>query len=114
MEDGEVLKRFPKIPSMPLSAEVADTILSSLGGVPLPLQWRGTLKSMVRNVGPGPTILNFTYQVRWCKCKYVVSLSTQKPHLCFSVFEKWLLLFFFFFLHSIYLAQPILGKDTTK
>ncbi|KAK7284739.1 hypothetical protein RJT34_19492 [Clitoria ternatea] len=62
LEDTEVLKRFPKIPSMPLSAEIADTILSSLGGLPLPLQWRGTLRSKVRNVGPGPTLLNFTYQ----------------------------------------------------
>ncbi|CAJ1880867.1 unnamed protein product [Sphenostylis stenocarpa] len=62
LEDSEVLKRFPKIPSMPLSAEVADTILSSLGGVPVPHEWRGTLRSKVRHVGPGPTILNFTYQ----------------------------------------------------
>ncbi|KAK7345192.1 hypothetical protein VNO77_15758 [Canavalia gladiata] len=63
LEDSEVLKRFPKIPSMPLSAEAAERILSSLGGVPLPLDWRATLKSSkVRNVGPGPTLLNFTYQ----------------------------------------------------
>ncbi|XP_020211833.1 probable glutamate carboxypeptidase AMP1 [Cajanus cajan] len=62
LEDSEVLKRFPKIPSMPLSAEVADTILSSLGGVSVPLEWRSTLKSKVRHVGPGPTMLNFTYQ----------------------------------------------------
>ncbi|KHN22574.1 Putative glutamate carboxypeptidase 2 [Glycine soja] len=63
LEDREVLKRFPKIPSMPLSAEVADTILSSLGGVHVPLHWRGTLRSKVRHVGPGPTLLNFTYEV---------------------------------------------------
>ncbi|RZC21662.1 probable glutamate carboxypeptidase AMP1 [Glycine soja] len=62
LEDREVLKRFPKIPSMPLSAEVADTILSSLGGVHVPLHWRGTLRSKVRHVGPGPTLLNFTYE----------------------------------------------------
>ncbi|CAJ1967349.1 unnamed protein product [Sphenostylis stenocarpa] len=63
LDDSEVLKRFPKIPSMPLSAEAAERILASLGGPPLPLDWRGTLKSSnVRNVGPGPTILNFTYQ----------------------------------------------------
>ncbi|TKY61874.1 glutamate carboxypeptidase 2 [Spatholobus suberectus] len=61
-EHSEVLKRFPKIPSMPLSAEVADTILSSLGGLPVPLEWRSTLRSKVRHVGPGPTMLNFTYQ----------------------------------------------------
>ncbi|KAK7392743.1 hypothetical protein VNO78_21190 [Psophocarpus tetragonolobus] len=63
LEDSEVLKRFPKIPSMPLSAEAAERILASLGGAPLPLDWRTTLKSSkVRSVGPGPTILNFTYQ----------------------------------------------------
>ncbi|KAH1195497.1 putative glutamate carboxypeptidase AMP1 [Glycine max] len=83
LEDGEVLKRFPKIPSMPLSAEVADTILSSLGGVPLPLQWRGTLKSMVRNVGPGPTILNFTYQgekkVATIQNVFAVIMGSEEP-----------------------------------
>jgi len=64
LDDNEVLRRFPKIPSMPLSSEAAERILASLGGAPLPLDWRGTLKSSkVRNVGPGPTILNFTYQV---------------------------------------------------
>ncbi|XP_057438974.1 probable glutamate carboxypeptidase AMP1 isoform X2 [Lotus japonicus] len=62
LEDSEVLKRFPKIPSMPLSAEVADSILSSLGGAPVPLEWRGALRSKVSHVGPGPTVLNFTYQ----------------------------------------------------
>ncbi|XP_027934607.1 probable glutamate carboxypeptidase AMP1 [Vigna unguiculata] len=63
LDDNEVLRRFPKIPSMPLSSEAAERILASLGGAPLPLDWRGTLKSSkVRNVGPGPTILNFTYQ----------------------------------------------------
>ncbi|KAK7396813.1 hypothetical protein VNO78_17972 [Psophocarpus tetragonolobus] len=62
LEDSEVLKRFPKIPSMPLSAELADTILSSLGGLPVPLEWKTSLRSKVRHLGPGPTILNFTYQ----------------------------------------------------
>ena len=54
LEDSEVLKRFPKIPSLPLSAEAAERILESLGGAPLPLDWRGTLKSSkVKNVGGG-------------------------------------------------------------
>ncbi|XP_004494296.1 probable glutamate carboxypeptidase AMP1 isoform X2 [Cicer arietinum] len=61
LEDNEVLKRFPKIPSMPLSAEVADTVLSSLGGSPVPLDWRDAFNSKVTHVGPGPTMLNFTY-----------------------------------------------------
>lgn len=59
MEDPEVLKRFPKIPSMPLSAEAAETILGTLGGAEAPAEWR----SGVERVGPGPTVVNFTYQV---------------------------------------------------
>ncbi|KAL2327310.1 hypothetical protein Fmac_020737 [Flemingia macrophylla] len=48
---------------MPLSSETAETILASLRGAPLPSHWRATLKSsVVTNVGPGPTLLNFTYQ----------------------------------------------------
>ncbi|XP_041025914.1 probable glutamate carboxypeptidase AMP1 [Juglans microcarpa x Juglans regia] len=58
LEDTEVLKRFPKIPSMPLSAEAAEVILGSLGGAPFPSEWR----IGIGHVGPGPTILNFTYQ----------------------------------------------------
>lgn len=63
LEDSEVLNRFPKIPSMPLSAEAADIILGSLGGPVAPPEWKGNLKSMVSRVGPGPTVVNFTYQV---------------------------------------------------
>lgn len=59
MENPEVLKRFPKIPSMPLSAEAAETILGTLGGAESPAEWR----SGVERVGPGPTLVNFTYQV---------------------------------------------------
>ncbi|XP_020239789.1 probable glutamate carboxypeptidase PLA3 [Cajanus cajan] len=63
LDDSEVLKRFPKIPSMPLSSEAAESLLLSLGGAPLPFHWRPTLKSsLVSHVGPGPTFLNFTYQ----------------------------------------------------
>lgn len=58
MEDARVLKRFPKIPSMPLSVRAARLILDSLGGAPPPEKWRVDL----RGVGPGPTTLNFTYQ----------------------------------------------------
>ncbi|XP_059646533.1 probable glutamate carboxypeptidase AMP1 isoform X2 [Cornus florida] len=62
MEDSEVLMKFPNIPSMPISFETAETILRSLEGARVPYEWRGTLKSKVRRVGPGPTMLNFTYQ----------------------------------------------------
>lgn len=64
LEDSEVLKRFPKIPSMPLSFEAAETLLGSLAGAPVPHEWRDTmLQSKVSRVGPGPTTVNFTYQV---------------------------------------------------
>ncbi|XP_024188888.1 probable glutamate carboxypeptidase AMP1 [Rosa chinensis] len=58
LEDPEVLKRFPNVPSMPLSAEAAGNILGTLGGAPAPPEWRAG----VERVGPGPTVLNFTYQ----------------------------------------------------
>ncbi|XP_077240866.1 peptidase M28 family protein [Tasmannia lanceolata] len=68
LEDKEVRRRFPKIPSMPISAHNAYVILSSLGGPRLPYNW-GPSKVTTRNkdrtgsgVGPGPTLLNFTYQ----------------------------------------------------
>ncbi|XP_038905595.1 probable glutamate carboxypeptidase AMP1 [Benincasa hispida] len=64
LNDSEVLKRFPKIPSMPLSAEAAEIILSSLDSASVPPEWRdmkGKLGSAA--VGPGgPTFINFTYQ----------------------------------------------------
>ncbi|GKB57238.1 probable glutamate carboxypeptidase AMP1 [Tanacetum coccineum] len=46
VEDSEVLKRLPSVPSLPISEETAEMILRSLD----------------RKVGPGPTFLNFTYQ----------------------------------------------------
>lgn len=66
LNDSEVLKRFPKIPSMPLSAEAAEIILSSLDTASVPPEWRDTTAKLrsSSSVGPGgPTFLNFTYQV---------------------------------------------------
>ncbi|XP_048426425.1 probable glutamate carboxypeptidase AMP1 [Pyrus x bretschneideri] len=62
LDDPEVLKKFPKIPSMPLSAEAAETLLGWLGGAPVPPAWRESLPALVGGVGPGPTVVNFTYQ----------------------------------------------------
>ncbi|KAA8516852.1 hypothetical protein F0562_017330 [Nyssa sinensis] len=62
LEDNEVVKKFPRIPSMPISADTADTIFRLLEGARVPSEWRDTLKSKVARVGPGPTMLNFTYQ----------------------------------------------------
>lgn len=74
LEDSDVLRRFPKIPSMPLSVDTAEIILRSLEGTRVPYEWRGTLKSEVGSVGPGPTLLNFTYQViliSWTTSLYI-------------------------------------------
>ncbi|GAB2272544.1 hypothetical protein Dimus_007367 [Dionaea muscipula] len=62
MKDDEVIRRFPKIPSMPISAETAETILRSLEGPMLPQKWRKSSRTDLGGVGPGPTVLNFTYQ----------------------------------------------------
>ncbi|GFZ09286.1 peptidase M28 family protein [Actinidia rufa] len=62
LEDSDVVRRFPKIPSMPISADAAEGILRSLEGARVPYEWRDTLKAKVGRVGPGPTMLNFTYQ----------------------------------------------------
>ncbi|KAG7028188.1 putative glutamate carboxypeptidase AMP1, partial [Cucurbita argyrosperma subsp. argyrosperma] len=64
LNDSEVLRKFPKIPSMPLSAEAAEIILSSLDTASVPSEWRDTtIKLGTAAVGPGgPTYLNFTYQ----------------------------------------------------
>ena len=64
LEDSQILNRFPKIPSMPISPEVAYSILRSLEGPQMPHHWRGdALGPQPGRVGPGPTLLNFTYQV---------------------------------------------------
>ncbi|KAI3520420.1 hypothetical protein L1887_09835 [Cichorium endivia] len=63
VEDSEVLKRFPMVASMPISAETAELILGSLEGARVPHLWRdGDLLGNLNRVGPGPTFLNFTYQ----------------------------------------------------
>lgn len=61
-EDSEVVKRFPGVPSMPVSEEIAKRIMRTLEGGRVPEEWKGTLKSFVTRIGPGPTMLNFTYQ----------------------------------------------------
>uniref|UniRef100_A0A7C8YRF8 glutamate carboxypeptidase II n=1 Tax=Opuntia streptacantha TaxID=393608 RepID=A0A7C8YRF8_OPUST len=60
--DDEVLERFPQIPSMPISIETAEVILRSLEGPRVLQEWRDTLNPKVDRVGPGPTVLNFTYE----------------------------------------------------
>lgn len=62
LEDSEVSKRFPKIPSLPLSFENAQIILGSLlgGFVPQFLNDLGRVNG--GRVGPGPTMVNLTFQ----------------------------------------------------
>lgn len=63
LNDPIVTRRFPKIPSMPVSSETAKVILSSLEGPTLPREWRENLNfEKFGGVGPGPIMLNFTYQ----------------------------------------------------
>ncbi|KAJ8754539.1 hypothetical protein K2173_005700 [Erythroxylum novogranatense] len=62
LDGSEVLKRFPKIPSMPLSFENADVILRSLEGPMAPVKWRDSGFSKVGRVGPGPTMVNLSYK----------------------------------------------------
>ncbi|RWW17055.1 hypothetical protein GW17_00019032 [Ensete ventricosum] len=63
-DDEEVRRRFPKIPSMPVAEVVAMEILRTLGGPPMPRGWGEGLPSAAKSgVGPGPTLVNFTYQV---------------------------------------------------
>ncbi|XP_008777140.1 probable glutamate carboxypeptidase VP8 [Phoenix dactylifera] len=62
VDDEEVRRRFPKIPSMPVSAAVAAEILRTLGGPRVPPDWRGGPSQDETAVGPGPTLVNFTYK----------------------------------------------------
>lgn len=62
LNDSQVNERFPAIPSMPVSADTAEVILSSMEGARVPQEWRENLKSdKIGRVGPGPVLLNFTY-----------------------------------------------------
>ncbi|KAL6638010.1 hypothetical protein ACP70R_025582 [Stipagrostis hirtigluma subsp. patula] len=61
--DNEAVKRrFPTIPSMPVSAKTAAAIIRSLGGPAIPPEWQPGLGVDAGGVGPGPTLVNFTYQ----------------------------------------------------
>ncbi|CAN6977617.1 hypothetical protein IGI04_037558 [Brassica rapa subsp. trilocularis] len=63
LEDGEVTKRFPKIPSLPLSLRNAEIILASLGGARAPVEWRNSGRvGSGQRVGPGQTVVNMTLQ----------------------------------------------------
>ncbi|KAL3613131.1 hypothetical protein CASFOL_043024 [Castilleja foliolosa] len=60
-DDPRVTEKFPGVPSLPVSEATAEIILRSLEGANVPYEWRETLGRFDR-VGPGPTMLNFTYE----------------------------------------------------
>ncbi|ONM10076.1 Putative membrane localized peptidase [Zea mays] len=61
-DDKAVKQRFPSIPSMPVSAKTAAAIIRSLGGPAIPAEWKDGLGVDTGGLGPGPTLVNFTYQ----------------------------------------------------
>lgn len=66
LDDPRVRDKFPKVPSLPISMAAAGIILRSLGGAELPQEWKKNLKNSgidFERVGPGPTMLNFSYEV---------------------------------------------------
>ncbi|CAN8279328.1 unnamed protein product [Cochlearia groenlandica] len=63
LEDDQVTKRFPKIPSLPLSLHNAETILASLRGAKAPVEWLNPGRvGSGKWVGPGRTVINMTYK----------------------------------------------------
>ncbi|CAH8360245.1 unnamed protein product [Eruca vesicaria subsp. sativa] len=62
VDDERVSKRFPKIPSLPLSRHNAEIILASLGGVRAPGEWGTGRVGSSQRVGPGRTVVNMTLQ----------------------------------------------------
>lgn len=65
VEDEEVRRRFPRIPSTPVSLSTAREVLRRLGGPRLPTEWRGEVVGEWSGVGGGDMLVNFTYQVKF-------------------------------------------------
>lgn len=68
VNDGEVRRRFPAVPSLPVSVAAAEEILREMGGPPLPEEWQhrlplGMQVGGVGGVGGGSVLVNFTYEV---------------------------------------------------
>lgn len=67
LDDPIVNRKFPGIPSLPVSQAAAESILGSLEGARMPKEWREGFRSggsKIGRVGPGPIMLNFSYEVR--------------------------------------------------
>ncbi|KAH0928547.1 hypothetical protein HID58_014274 [Brassica napus] len=62
LDDDRVSRRFPKIPSLPLSLHNAEILLASLGGARAPVEWRSGRVGSSQRVGPGRVVVNMTLQ----------------------------------------------------
>ncbi|XP_065848474.1 probable glutamate carboxypeptidase LAMP1 isoform X2 [Euphorbia lathyris] len=63
LSDDEVEKGgyVPMIPSLPVSATDGETIIESIGGQVASEDWQGSTDGPIYRVGPGPGVLNLTY-----------------------------------------------------
>ncbi|KAK1667176.1 hypothetical protein QYE76_055335 [Lolium multiflorum] len=62
VEDAMATDDMPGIPALPVSAQDAAEIQRVLGGAVAPADWQGRDGSPVYRLGPGPAVLNLTYQ----------------------------------------------------
>ncbi|KAE8775570.1 putative glutamate carboxypeptidase 2 [Hordeum vulgare] len=62
VDDAMATDDMPGIPALPVSARDAAEIQRVLGGAEAPAGWQGRDGSPVYRLGPGPAVLNLTYQ----------------------------------------------------
>ncbi|KAM3351167.1 hypothetical protein ACQJBY_023272 [Aegilops geniculata] len=62
VEDAMATDDMPGIPALPVSARDAAEIQRVLGGAVAPADWQGRDGSPAYRLGPGPAVLNLTYQ----------------------------------------------------
>ncbi|KAF7030515.1 hypothetical protein CFC21_042042 [Triticum aestivum] len=62
VEDAMATDDMPGIPALPVSARDAAEIQRVLGGAEAPADWQGRDGSPAYRLGPGPAVLNLTYQ----------------------------------------------------
>lgn len=61
--DAQSLSTLPKIPAMPISQDVASTLLKNILGESVPESWQGWLPEGY-HTGPGPAIVKMVYRSR--------------------------------------------------
>ncbi|HSE41727.1 MAG TPA: M28 family peptidase, partial [Acidobacteriota bacterium] len=59
--DAQAISSLPKIPALPISSNIASTLLSHLQGNDVPEDWKGWLPQKYRT-GPGPALVRLTYK----------------------------------------------------